>query len=432
VIRSFVISVGLLTMPCSVHASEYVPRLPAELETTVISLLTIDEGSELYSRFGHTMLRFHDEANEIDFVVNWGEFDFSDPLFIFKFFRGNLDYKMGFAPTKNVIRNYRNIERRGIIEEDISLTLQQKHKLLDKILWNMRPENLHYPYQYFRNNCATIPRDYIDFAVGGMLQKDFGELIEPTITYRDYARQKLSVNSFVAWGIDVIFNGDTDVPLRAWDEMFYPKKLQEHLAEGLSFDDQGQHTAGQLLLTNRHVLVDLPAYEGNALDGYYLTWMVAGIPLLTVFVSILLRRMAGKRIALRWQNRAFGFVSLWWGLTAGFFGLTHIWSWVFSRHTDLFHNLNILLFWPIDFIVLVQGFRLGIFGGYAGNEVWFTRRFWAKFASAHLVTIPFYAAIGCSGLFDQNTISVVVFMVPLSLLYYFVMVSLTWQGDSVS
>lgn len=330
--KSLIIFIGLLTTPFSVRAADYVPRLPTELETTVVSLLTVNDGAELYTRFGHTMLRFHDEANEIDFVVNWGEFDFSDPLFIPKFFRGNLVYKMGFAPTNNSIRYYRNVEHRGIVEDVLSLTLQQKHRLLDKIVWNMKPENLRYSYQYFRNNCATIPRDYIDFAVDGGLQKDFGEVAEPTMTYRDYARQNLSVNSFVAWGIDVIFNGDTDVPLRAWDEMFYPKKLQAHLSETLSFDDLGQHVAGLPLLTNRNVLVNLPEYEGSALDGYYLTWLVAGIPLLVLFISILLRRSAGKRIALRWQNRVFAFVSLWWGLTAGFWADPHLGMGLFASY----------------------------------------------------------------------------------------------------
>ena len=429
-VKLLLIFVGVFAPPFWARASEYVPRLPTNLAATTVSLLTVNDGSELYSRFGHTMLRFLDEANEVDFVVNWGEFDFSDPLFIPKFFRGNLIYKMGFSPTKKAIRYYRDIEHRGIVEDEIALTHLQKQKLMDKIIWNMKPENLFYPYQYFRNNCATIPRDYIDFAVGGALQKDLGGIIEPTTTYRDYARENLSVNSFVAWGIDIIFNGDTDVPLRGWDEMFYPKKLQEHLSNLLSYDDQGLPIAGQLLLSNRRVLVDLPEFEGMALDGYYLTWVVAGIPLLIVFVSILLRRMAGKRAALRWQNRVFGIVCIWWSLTAGFFGLTHIWGWFFSLHTDLYNNLNILLFWPIDFIVLVHGLRLVIVGGYVGKERWLTRRFWSKFGAAHLVSIPFYVAIACSSLFDQNTIRVVIFMVPFSLLYYFVMVSLTWHGDS--
>ncbi len=427
-----IIFLSLLLTPVSGQSSEYLPTMPTELNSTRISLLTVNDGVELYTRFGHTMLRIQDSAEDIDFVIHWGQFDFSDPLFIPKFFQGILIYSMGFAPTKRAVSYYRKTEFRGIVEDEFALTLSQKKRLMDKVKENMKPENIFYPYQYFRNNCATIPRDYIDYALSGALKASMEDVVVPTITYRDYARQNLGTNSLVAWGLDAIFNGDTDRPLRRWDEMFYPKKLREHLSTMSSYNDLGLPVAAQGLLINNHMLIDIPEPEGQAMDGYLLTWLVAGIPLFAILISLFLRRLEGKRIVLRWQNRVFGLVSLWWGMTAGFFGLTHFWGWAFSQHSDLYHNLNILLFWPIDFLLLSPAVLLGILGGDFGHENWFKRKYWRKFATVHLYIIPVYAVIACSGLVEQNTSRLIIYMVPLSLLYYFVMVRLTWQGDSAT
>ena len=87
-INCIIIFFSLLLLPVSGHSSEYIPTMPTELNSTRISLLTVNDGVELYTRFGHTMLRIQDPSEDIDFVIHWGQFDFSDPLFIPKFFQG--------------------------------------------------------------------------------------------------------------------------------------------------------------------------------------------------------------------------------------------------------------------------------------------------------------------------------------------------------
>ncbi|MFY7861788.1 MAG: DUF4105 domain-containing protein, partial [Chitinophagales bacterium] len=43
------------------------------------SILTCDQGDEIYSTFGHSAIRYQDSSNGIDWVYNYGLFDFSDP-----------------------------------------------------------------------------------------------------------------------------------------------------------------------------------------------------------------------------------------------------------------------------------------------------------------------------------------------------------------
>jgi hypothetical protein len=411
-------------------AQEFIPPMPRDMASTKFSLLTVGLGTDLYTRYGHTMLRIEDSENNLDYLVNWGIFEFDDPMFIPKFFRGILIYKMGFSGTKSTLRLYDRVERRYVVQDDLNLTNLQKKKLMEKIIWNAQPENINYPYQYFRNNCSTKLRDYLDEVLGGVVSR---QLIpaKTKVTYRDYVRSNLSNNFFVAWGLDIIFNGDNDHLLTQWDEAFYPIKLREYLASIKAVDDQGQPDPEKYLLSNNIVLVAKSDPEVFVIDGYKVAWVVSGVPLLVILISIMMRKRNGQiPLAVQWHYRVFGIVSLWWGLTCGFFGLTHFAGWAFSAHTDLHRNLNILLFWPFEAVVLMLALKWGVFG--PGRKFAKSVRidFWRKFAIFHIVIIPIYVIISMFGGFAQDTSRVVQYMVPLSLLYYLVLVRLCRESQS--
>ncbi len=409
--------------PQAMMAQDFIPPMPSDLAKTRISLMTVGLGDNLYSRYGHTMLRVEDPSNNLDYMVNWGIFDFSDPMFIPKFFRGILIYQMGFSGSGATINYYRNVEKRRVIEDELALSENQKKQLMEKIIWNAQPANYKYPYQYFRNNCATIPRDYLDELAGGTLKRQFGN-INTEYTYRDYVRTNLAINPFVAWGLDVIFNSDSDHKITAWQEMFYPVKLREYLAKAPRVGDDGQIDESQPLLINHRVVVDLPSPPDEAIDGYLMTWIVSGLPLF--FVGFLmLTRMRENRVDLpKWCFRVFGVVSLWWGLTHGFFGLTHFAAWLFSSHTDLHHNLNILLFWPFDMLVVILGVQMGVLGRAWNFKGLIPKVWWRYLALGHLVLIPVYAIVSYLGFSGQDTSRVLAFMAPLSVLYFIVLARL--------
>ncbi|MDP4953802.1 MAG: DUF4105 domain-containing protein, partial [Flavobacteriales bacterium] len=58
-----------------------------------VSVLTCSPGAELYSTFGHTAIRVHDPARNIDWVYNYGTFEFSDDFYLL-FAQGKLDYAL--------------------------------------------------------------------------------------------------------------------------------------------------------------------------------------------------------------------------------------------------------------------------------------------------------------------------------------------------
>src|SRR5690606_31625041 len=127
---------------------------------TRISLLTCTPGSELYSVFGHSALRVVDSNAVTDIVYNYGTFDFNDPNFYSKFVRGKLNYYLSTEYFRDFVYGYR-LEGRGITEQVLLLTAEEKLALKKFLRENLKPENRHYAYDFFLDNCTTRLRDLI-------------------------------------------------------------------------------------------------------------------------------------------------------------------------------------------------------------------------------------------------------------------------------
>jgi hypothetical protein len=55
--------------------------------------------------------------------------------------------------------------------------------------------------------------------------------------------------------------------------------------------------------------------------------------------------------------RLLGLVTVFVGLVNGVFGSVMLVSWFASGHLDLHHNLNLLVFWPTDLLVVIVALR---------------------------------------------------------------------------
>ena len=405
--------------PTSAMAEYFLPPRLTNPEESKITLLTVGLGEDLAARYGHTMFRIQDAGHKIEYVVNWGIFDFSDPMFLPKFFRGILIYSMGFSYYESTLRYYREVEHRPVWEDDMNLTPAQKVAFVDKIIWNAQPENVRYNYQYFRNNCSTTPRDYLNTILHDKIRPVM-ERQKVGKTFRDYVRNNLGINLIVGWGLDVIFNADNDHELSAWEEMFYPPKFQEHLATIPAYDDAGVEIPGKKLLLDHRTVVDVEEPDPHAIDGYWFVLFFTTLPLIGLLAKHGFAQglKARNRFTANYEWRIFGATALFWGLTSGFFGLVHTFAWLFSAHTDLHRNVNILLFWPTDFLIAYWGVKFLIRGGKAEQSPnW--QRFWQVLASAHLIVIPVYILVGLYGITGQYVTRVLAHMVPASILFYY-------------
>lgn len=190
-----------------------------------ISILTLGPTqTELYSAFGHSAIRVYDPQSGIDYAYNWGVFDFDQPNFYLNFARGYLYYKLGVYPYDR-FRDYYIYYNRYVHEQKLNLTQAQKQKLYEYLVWNNQPENQHYRYDYFYNNCATKVRDVFITVFADSVHFD-GSYIQSKYTIRDLTDIYLSQQPWGDLGIDICLGVPMDKKATPNEYMFLPDYIE--------------------------------------------------------------------------------------------------------------------------------------------------------------------------------------------------------------
>lgn len=415
--------------PVSVQAVESVPddyvvTLPDDLSKLQFYLITVDVGNHLWDNFGHTALRMVDDNNLTDTVFNWGLFDTSDGLlvFSFNFFKGIMNYQLGTFPPRNEFAQYRN-EERTVWQDRINLNNAEKAVLFRRLMWNLEPENIVYPYQYFFDNCTTRVRDYLDEALGGRIH---AATQGPTAhTFRDMVLYHYQTLGVIELSLDILMNSNIDRTISEWEEMFLPWSLRTRLMR-IPADVTVDGLRPQLL-SDSETLFAFPVPEAQT-NPYYVA--ATGLLIPIALLSLMLRRIpmsyfaTHSRISLRYPGFSFrllGLVGVLTALCAGIFGCMMLGGWFFSGHEDLFHNWNLLLFWPTDFLgVLVAGRWL------LQARPWPMTHNTAPFINHYLffklLGLAAYAVVAGLGIGAQSLFDLLVYLVP----GLFLLTVLTW------
>ena len=212
--------------------------LPSRAGGERFSLLTCSPGDEAYSLFGHTALRYCDEARGVDKVYNYGYFDFDSPNFAWRFILGQTDYLVACVPYRIFITEY---AERGssVVEQVLNLDSLQVSRLYRLIETNCRPENRVYRYNYFYNNCTTKARDKFIESLGDgySLVYDGGAKDIPTL--RQTLRTYTAAHQWYSFGIDLLMGSDVDRVSSCDEQQFAPMNLMADLAVAYIVDGEG-------------------------------------------------------------------------------------------------------------------------------------------------------------------------------------------------
>ena len=185
-----------------------------------ISIITVDDGKELYDTWGHSAIRVLDRSNDIDQVYNYGMYDFNTPNFYTKFAQGKLLSDLGNYPFYRFLKGYM-VENRGVTEQILNLTLTQKQHYFNFLENNAKPENRKYLYDFFFDNCATKLRDVTTEVLGNKVNyKD--ELLQSTLTFRDLIYKKLEYHPWGTFGIDIALGSVIDKKATPKQTTFLP------------------------------------------------------------------------------------------------------------------------------------------------------------------------------------------------------------------
>jgi hypothetical protein len=390
-------------------SASFIPPITTNIGEVKIYLLTRGAGADVYTKYGHTMIRVVDPSNDMDVAYNWGAFDFHEPGFLVKFLRGLLLYHLEISPTRFEVR-ISDIEQRWLVQEQLNMTDKQKAALLLELNREAQPDRRYYHYLFFTDNCSTRPRDFIDRALGGKIAASF-QGKGSGATFRDKVMQYNASAPILAMGQDVLLNREADRGISQWEEMFIPLKLREYFLSMPAYNDDGTVRAGERLLSGTTTLTHYPDPVESPYNGYLIFWMFLGTPVLLGMILCMKTsfRKAGIRIL--------GLAVTVWGAVSGTFGLYLTLAWAFSVHTMVHHNANLWVFWPVDWYFWFLGGML-LRKGVPLRPRSRSSKFTVWLALGHLVALGIYGILAIGGFLMQDVTWVLVYFGLSALLLY--------------
>jgi Domain of unknown function (DUF4105) len=200
-------------------------------ESTKVSLITVEPGSELNDAFGHTILWIYDPANQIDKAYNFGEYDYNTDNFYWKFVKGQLPYKMGQYPI-GLYQQYYQKNNRKMTEEVMSYSVAQKQKIYDFLEGTYNdPARRNYKYKFFYDNCATRIRDAMLLACSDSVHLQNIPAMNDS-SYRQWMNKCLirKHHYWAAVGMNAALGSPADERILQYNACYLPENLQKSMA----------------------------------------------------------------------------------------------------------------------------------------------------------------------------------------------------------
>jgi len=298
-----------------------------------IGMVTMQPGEIFWERFGHDAILVVDPQAHTTTSYNFGFFDPTEPDFLARFVRGEMRYMLAALPLEQDLGIYRD-EGRGVGVQWLDLDDAQAQALADALAVNARPENAHYRYDYFLDNCSTRVRDAIDRALGGALRPQLEGRSQGN-TLRSEALRLASPAPWMWLGFDLALGPDADRPQALWGDAFVPMRLAAGLREA-------RNSHGRpLVIEERVVLPHRLAPEPVASKTRWWPWALAGITIATALAGL------GRR-----RPRTLAAIALPFWMLGGLVGAVLLSAWMFTEHRIIWANHNLLLLNPVCWLLL--------------------------------------------------------------------------------
>ncbi len=218
--KSHIVSLCLILCIMNIHS------VFAQLDKNAkISVLTCGPGFEFFESFGHTALRICDSTLGMDYVFNWGIFDFNTDNFYLKFAQGKLPYMLGIVTYEGFVAEYAS-DGRSMYEQPLRLTHEEKNILYKAVVENYKPENRYYNYDFFEDNCATRVRDIVQNSLQGR-HFPTDVMTDPSLTFRELFYPYTANYLWWRFGIDIALGMRSDKKVSTYNYMYLPEDLMD-------------------------------------------------------------------------------------------------------------------------------------------------------------------------------------------------------------
>lgn len=339
--NGLLIAVLFLTANTSVATAQNFPATPAPVpgEELTVYLMTMGPGDAIFEKFGHTAIWIHDAARQRDVAYNWGLFDFNDKDFIARLARGRMRYSMAGFEMRAMLQSYID-QKRSVWAQELNLSPQQRLQVQGLAEINALPENRYYTYDYYLNNCSTLPRDIINEVLGGGIKAQTDSVFTNT-SFRSHTLRLLADDKLAYTGAQFSLGHAADVNITQWQEMFLPLKLRDHLRKVSVPGIRG--SAEPLVVRELNLATSSrPADRASAPD-YTVKFATFGFGIATLFIVLLSLSVTGLRIT----KELLGFTASLWCIVAGLSGLALVLAWTVTDHVFMRDNENILQLNPL-------------------------------------------------------------------------------------
>lgn len=295
-----------------------------------VSLVTIAPGTELYSFFGHTLIRVYDPDTGLDRAYSYGTFDFQTENFYWKFLKGTLPYSLSYNQMSDVLNYYAQYENRTLREQVLALNEQQRNQVFQLLETNYLPENRYYQYKFFYDNCATRIRDIFEKTAPGVYPWEKLQQLKG-LSYRDWMNRYLPENSWVTFGMNLALGFPSDVKASASQACYLPDNLEIATAQG-TFQNK------------KIVEASLTLFEAqpNSPVGFDPLGPVTVLMVISGLLLLLSTRFSHKKALLYGLDIAIFFIY-------GLLGMLIFFLATATDHEVMAYNISCLFLWPINF-----------------------------------------------------------------------------------
>lgn len=323
------LSLFLLPRPAQTQVADSAPP-GSEL---VVYIMTMGPGDLIWERFGHIGIGVRNRVTGADTLYDYGRFSFDQPGFVTRFLQGRMLYWMAGQEAGWYAEAYQRANRSVYVQE-LNLTPAQRVELRDYLRWNQRPENKYYRYDYYRDNCSTRIRDALDRVVGGAIKRQTDRMPTGT-TYRSHTQRLTAPDVPMYIGIQAGMGHQVDQPITAWEEMFLPIGVRQHIRSVMVAGPDGTPIP---LVSSERVLFESNAYRVRPdPPRWVVRFLIAGV--LIAGVGLFL----GSRAASRgWARTTFALLTILWYLVVGLGGLILLGLWAATDHWVTYRNENVL------------------------------------------------------------------------------------------
>ena len=299
-----------------------------------ISLLTSSpHEATVYTVYGHTGLRVFDPEARFDIVFNYGIFDFTKPNFIYRFAKGETDYRLEVFNFNSYLFEYMS---RGseVYEQVLNLLPEEKESLWQALALNARPENRVYRYNFFFDNCATRPVEIIENNINGTIRY-YPPIEQPSFrVVINYCTRFQPWNTF---GCDLVLGLPTDQPMSFKESFFLP----DHLKEAFENAEIVRDGVAAPLVMKSNILAEKS--NDAEQEPSFLTSPLFCFTLLFILLLLITWR--------EWRRgKYFKLVDCILFFAAGIAGCILYFLSFVSTHPSIFPNISILWLHPFHFI----------------------------------------------------------------------------------